>query len=199
MTEAEQGTVSNEIFSLPRIDEDGYYCGECACMCDPQTGEKLLPPDVVLADKPCDNPATAEYFYLWKDNAWVEEKKPTTLAEFVSFGAVSHTSQTDRNNELRQTLMVLSSADSERYRVVRGDNLEWIIEAVPEKTEEEKAAEAREARIRELKRKLSDTDYIAAKIAEGAATKEEYAEVLAQRAAWRAEINELESEESATV
>ena len=49
--------------------------------------------------------------------------------------------------------------------------------------------------IAELKAKLAATDYIAAKIAEGAATREEYAEELAERAAWRARINELESAE----
>lgn len=43
-----------------------------------------------------------------------------------------------------------------------------------------------------LKQKLAETDYIAAKIGEGAATREEYAEKLAQRAEWRTKINELE-------
>lgn len=48
------------------------------------------------------------------------------------------------------------------------------------------------AEIAQLKRKLAETDYIAAKLAEGAAKPEEYAEELAQRAEWRARINELE-------
>lgn len=48
------------------------------------------------------------------------------------------------------------------------------------------------AEIAELKQKLAETDYIAAKLAEGAAKLEEYTEELAQRAAWRARINELE-------
>ena len=43
-----------------------------------------------------------------------------------------------------------------------------------------------------LKQKLFDTDYIACKIAEGAATKEEYAFELEARRGWRARINELE-------
>ena len=61
-----------------------------------------------------------------------------------------------------------------------------------EKTPElERIAAAQE--ISELKSKLAATDYIAAKIAEGAATREEYAKELAERAAWRARINELES------
>ena len=67
------------------------------------------------------------------------------------------------------------------------------------RTAEEKAPEleciAAAQEIAELKAKLAATDYIAAKIAEGAATREEYAEELAERAAWRARINELESAE----
>ena len=53
-----------------------------------------------------------------------------------------------------------------------------------------------EVRITELKQKLSDTDYIACKIAEGAATIKEYAEIISQRQAWREEINELERRET---
>lgn len=48
--------------------------------------------------------------------------------------------------------------------------------------------------IRELKDELSSTDYVAAKIGEGAATKEEYADVLARRQECRNRINELESQ-----
>ena len=49
----------------------------------------------------------------------------------------------------------------------------------------------KECTILDLKKKLADTDYIACKIAEGAATLEEYAEIRAQREAWRAQINAL--------
>lgn len=56
-------------------------------------------------------------------------------------------------------------------------------------TEEELAHQ----RISELKDKLASTDYVAIKIAEGEATAEEYSEILAQRKAWRAEINQLEA------
>ena len=49
-----------------------------------------------------------------------------------------------------------------------------------------------QAEIAELKAKLAATDYIAAKLAEGAATREDYAEEIAHRAQWRAEINRLE-------
>ena len=63
-----------------------------------------------------------------------------------------------------------------------------------EQTLSEQAANGLEKvqRKKELKSLLRDTDYIAAKIAEGAAEKEEYTEQLAQRQSWRDEINELE-------
>lgn len=46
--------------------------------------------------------------------------------------------------------------------------------------------------IRELKKQLVDTDYKAIKYSEGLLTDKEYAEVKAQRQAWRDEINRLE-------
>ena len=45
-----------------------------------------------------------------------------------------------------------------------------------------------------LKQQLAETDYIACKIAEGSATAEEYADIIADRQRWREEINSLESE-----
>ena len=61
------------------------------------------------------------------------------------------------------------------------------------KTDAEKAREEAIERIRILKGWLAETDYIAAKIAEGAATADDYAEKIAQRKAWRKEISDLES------
>lgn len=63
---------------------------------------------------------------------------------------------------------------------------------IPEETPEEKQARENRLEIADLKHKLAATDYIAAKIAEGAATREEYAEQIAQRADWRTRVNELE-------
>jgi hypothetical protein len=42
--------------------------------------------------------------------------------------------------------------------------------------------------------KLSSTDYIAAKIAEGKATKSEYADKIAERQGWRDDINAAKAE-----
>lgn len=64
---------------------------------------------------------------------------------------------------------------------------QFKIVEIPQPTEED----VKQARISELKAKLADTDYIVIKIVEGSATADEYAEVLANRKAWRKEINEL--------
>lgn len=45
-----------------------------------------------------------------------------------------------------------------------------------------------------LKQNLVDTDYVIIKIAEGVATKEDYADIIAQRQVWRARINELQTQ-----
>lgn len=55
-------------------------------------------------------------------------------------------------------------------------------------------AQERQARISELHRLLESTDYAVIKIAEGAASREEYADTIAQRQSWREEINALEKE-----
>ena len=63
-----------------------------------------------------------------------------------------------------------------------------------QQSEYEKTDEYKQGRMLELKQQLSDTDYIPCKIAEGSATKEEYAEMIAKRVLWREEINKLEAE-----
>lgn len=80
-------------------------------------------------------------------------------------------------------LLDMIEYDCEDEFVVRGGML--VYEPLPG------VLERRE--IAELKAKLVQTDYIAAKIAEGAATRDEYADELAERRAWRDRINELEA------
>lgn len=73
-------------------------------------------------------------------------------------------------------------------RVIDGN----VVEGYTEQELKEQKRSIAQAEIAELKEKLLTTDYIAAKIAEGAATKEEYAEQLTKRQQWRDRINELE-------
>jgi hypothetical protein len=56
------------------------------------------------------------------------------------------------------------------------------------------AINAQQSIILDREGKLSSTDYIAAKIAEGKATKTEYADKIAQRQTWRDDINAANAE-----
>ena len=67
------------------------------------------------------------------------------------------------------------------------DEFEDILRATPY-TDKEKA----QNEIERLKQQLAETDYNIIKIAEGATTIEEKAEIIKQRAEWRQRINELE-------
>lgn len=76
--------------------------------------------------------------------------------------------------------------------VEQGYDGQWYVAGYapvqPEPTECEKA----QARIAELKQMLADADYWTSKRIDGEYTEEEWAEKVAIRKAWRAEINELE-------
>ena len=78
------------------------------------------------------------------------------------------------------------------YAVVDG---KFTIKRRTPTVEEVKADETTEInrQIRELKKKLFDTDYKAIKYSEGWLTDEEYAEAKAQREEWRKCINKLEA------
>ena len=56
------------------------------------------------------------------------------------------------------------------------------------------AINAQQSIILDREGKLTSTDYIAAKIAEGKATTEEYADKIAQRQQWRDDINAAQAE-----
>lgn len=83
----------------------------------------------------------------------------------------------------------------------QGNKLKWNVpqmyvrgEVVDDTAEVEKR-QTEENTIREiinLKSQLTETDYVVIKIAEGVATEKDYADVLKDRAEWRARINELE-------
>lgn len=176
----------NDLFDLPQIDEDGYFCGMCTCMNDPITGEALCPPDVVNIETP-KNPEL--FWYKFNGSTWTLESKPTTCEECIKFNPVSHSSGSTRSIELRDIFQRLVNQDLEHYQVSLDENGDWVMEARPEKSEEEQ----KNAKIAEYKHKLEDTDYITIKLAEGVITKEECSEILEQRAMWRALINELES------
>lgn len=179
----------NEMVSIYYWDEDGYFDYDGITMYNPMQPDTLLIPDNATTKAPALDPA---YFYKWDAEAgeWVAEPKPTKPEDFIGT-QISHLSQTPRNQELRAILSELVD-NNPNFVHTRAEDGSWhFVEAVPEKTEDEKALEAAEQEERELLQRLAETDYVAAKIAEGAATPEEYSQVLEQRQAWRDRINEL--------
>lgn len=92
------------------------------------------------------------------------------------------------------------------YPETGGKEVEWVVD-IPGVTAQEawdeyetvlqfvpySEAELAEIQIAKLKKQLADTDYCVIKVAEGAATLADYADVIQQRATWRAEINRLEN------
>ena len=83
------------------------------------------------------------------------------------------------------------NANDGKFNIISNGGGTYAIREVviQDPTEHEKA----QARIAVLKELLAGTDYVVLKIAEGVATKEDYASVLDIRQQWRAEINELET------
>ena len=61
-------------------------------------------------------------------------------------------------------------------------------------TEINEAINAQESIVLDREARLTATDYIAAKIAEGKATKAEYADKIAERQQWRDDINAANAE-----
>jgi hypothetical protein len=104
---------------------------------------------------------------------------------------------TDRE-KLKSTLKFMSNAGDivETERVVVELDGELVYEDSEQYIEYKK-----QLRITELKQLLADADYWTSKHADGEYTEEEWAEKVAIRKAWRAEINELELvvDNSATV
>ena len=99
------------------------------------------------------------------------------------------------------------------YKIFEETIEEEVVEMVEETIEEEKsrhyltcdllpnffdaeikAKQVKQARINELKRFLSETDYKAIKYAEGLISEEEYLPIKLQRQEWRDEINSLEEQ-----
>jgi hypothetical protein len=73
------------------------------------------------------------------------------------------------------------------------ENGKAVLDNSGDYTESHKRA-MKNGRIMELKKLLSDTDYMCLKHMDGALTDAEYAKTKAQRQAWRDEINQLEGE-----
>lgn len=179
------------------FDDEKYFAYEGKAQ---KVGDDILMPDNATQTAP-DAVKLSTHFAKWSSEAkkWTYEAKPTTAADFVG-KQISHKSQSAHDIEMRQLLQSLVNADSVHFKVIRGsedEGLWWSVEAIPEKTQDEKDLEQAKADEQKVLAYLRSTDYVAVKLAEGVATKEDYAEVLQKRAEARDEVNALRASQEA--
>ena len=173
------------------FDNDGFFAYEGKAQ-QTKGGSVLMPQNATQVAP--DQKKLSDHFAHWNEDGkqWEYFNKPATAADFVGI-KVSHKSQTVHDQELRQIIQDVTK-DSTDYRLVRGseeEGLWWGVEKIPEKSQDEKDLEQAKSDEQTALAYLRSTDYVAVKIAEGVATKEEYADVLEKRAAAREEINAL--------
>lgn len=181
--------MSSPLTKIYYFDADYYFMNEGVTIAG-KNGSLLMPPNATTVKPSLDD----AYFYKWnpEENLWVKEKKPTDASELVD-QIIDHKSQTPHMIELRKIVEALTK-DNPRYRDERGTKEEGYhhkVVYIPEPTQDEKDLELAKQEEQELQSFLNSTDYVAAKLAEGVATKEEYADVLQQRAEARDRINAL--------
>lgn len=137
--------VPMEFEILQKFDEDGYYAGQCTF----QVIEGVFAPENTT-ETPLPEDANLEVnFYKWNGQGWEAEKKPTCAADLVGV-VVSHTSQTAHDQEMRKLVQRFGSEDG--YRIKRGENLEWIVEKIPQ---EEIDAQAIDAELSDFDSKIA--------------------------------------------
>ena len=180
-----------EVITAWRYDHEGWLEKETVAQFIEELGRYNVPDGCTTTE-----PEYRAGFWLKFDEAnqtWSYHKIPTTPDECVALGMVKHKGQTAHEAECMHLIQTVCEG-STTHRVLRGPDLEWYVEKIPELTSDEKALKAAQEKKSQAEANLSSTDYVAAKIAEGAATREEYATVLAQRQAWRDEVNAADAE-----
>ena len=127
-----------------------------------------------------------KYLKLYSDKTWMESValrgKPDTIEltdeEFAQIGVTKRFEN--------GVLIDIPQAELETMRLAR---LEY-----EQQLQKQAEIDEIQRKISEAKAKLSETDYQAIKYAEGFISEADYAQIKAQRQAWRDEINALEAE-----
>ena len=116
-----------------RFDKNGYYVGTCQAQIF--EGDLLLPPDCTdLQPNHIDG-----YWDVFKNNAWNNEKIPTSCNEAIESGLTCISNDPNQHNlAVKALLEFLVSQDSDNYKIFVDDNFIMSIEEIPEPTEEEK-------------------------------------------------------------
>lgn len=147
--------MTSEFKTAYRFDDAGYFEHELSVQVI--DGEALMPPSATLLPPWGEAKPDDKVFYRFGGDGWVTEPKPTCAADLVGV-VVSHQSQTPRDIEMRSLIQKFSQ--EEGFREKRGEDLSWAVEKIPEKTEEEKLAEAEEQVRSKRDTLISDTDYL---------------------------------------
>lgn len=136
-----------ELLELFSYDGDGYFEGPILF----QVMEGVFPPDHTTQTALPEDADLEKYFYRWDGQKWVAEAKPTKVEDLLGI-VVSHKSQTAHDEELRQLIQKLGTAEG--YRIVRGagEDMTWMVEKIPE---EEIAAQEAEAKIGDFDAQMS--------------------------------------------
>lgn len=137
-----------------KFDASGFFEHELTVQV--MDGNVLMPPSCTLIAPFGDEGEDGSKFYRFTGDAWAAELKPTCAADLVGV-VVSHHSQTPHDIEMRS--LIQKFAQEEGYREKRGEDLSWSLEKVPEKTEEEKLTEAKQAVRSKRDALLSESDY----------------------------------------
>lgn len=147
--------MTSEFKTAYRFDDAGYFEHELSVQVI--DGEALMPPSATLLPPWGEAKPDDKVFYRFGGEGWGTEPKPTCAADLVGV-VVSHQSQTQRDIEMRS--LIQKFAQEEGYREKRGGDLSWSVEKIPEKTPEEKLAEAEEQVRSKRDSLIADTDYL---------------------------------------
>lgn len=150
--------MASEFIDGYAYDAEGYF--EYDVPVQKYNGTLLMPENVSLeCPWGAESDPDSTVFYRLVDGKWTTEKKPTCGDDLLGV-EVSHTSQTAHDIKMRAYVQMF--ADGERFREKRGVDNSWMLEKIPEKTEEEKLAEAAEQIRSKRDSLISDSDYLLA-------------------------------------
>lgn len=113
--------------------------------------EGVFPPDRTTQTVLPEDADLDKNFYRWDGTSWVAEAKPTKVDDLLGI-VVSHKTTTAHDEEMRQIIQKLGTAQG--FRIVRGegDDMTWMVEKIPE---EEIAAQEAEAAISDFDSQMS--------------------------------------------
>lgn len=147
--------MTSDFKTAYRFDDAGYFEHELSVQVI--DGEALMPPSTTVLCPWGEGAKDDKVFYRFDGESWKSEAKPTCAAECVGV-VISHTTITPHDEEMRE--LIRRFAQEEGYREKRGEDLSWALEKIPEKTAEEKLAEAAEQARQKRDRLIADTDFL---------------------------------------